>query len=65
VIRVKNRTKSLQAVQANLAESGRDVPDFLTRVEGPLPEGRFMRLPEVTDVSIPVKTQLIVELCSK
>ena len=65
VIRVKNRTKSLQAVQANLAESGREVPDFLSRMEGPLPEGRFVRVPEVTDVSIPVQTQLIVELCSK
>jgi small subunit ribosomal protein S4 len=65
VIRVKNRTKSLQAVQANLAESGREVPDFLSRIEGPLPEGRFVRLPETTDVSIPVQTQLIVELCSK
>lgn len=65
VIRVKNRTKSLQAVQANLAESGREVPDFLSRMEGPLPEGRFVRVPEATDVSIPVQTQLIVELCSK
>jgi small subunit ribosomal protein S4 len=65
VIRVKNRAKSLQAVQANLAENSREVPDFLSRIEGPLPEGRFVRLPEVTDVSIPVQTQLIVELCSK
>jgi small subunit ribosomal protein S4 len=65
VVRVKNRTKSLQAVQANLAESQRQVPDFLTLAEGPLPEGRVSRLPEEFDVSIPVQTQLIVELCSK
>lgn len=65
VIRVKNRAKSLQAVQANLAENRRDVPDYLTFVEGPIPEGRVSRLPEDMDVSIPVQTQLIVELCSK
>ncbi len=34
VIRVKNRGKSLQAVQACLAEAHRDVPDFLSRIEG-------------------------------
>ena len=34
VIRVKNRPKSLQLVQAVLAESHRDVPDFLSRVGG-------------------------------
>lgn len=65
VVRVKNRAKSLQAVQANLAESRREIPDFLTFSEGPLPEGRVARLPEDFDVSIPVQTQLIVELCSK
>src|SRR6476620_2212521 len=31
VIRVKNRAKSLDAVRASLAESHRDVPDFLSR----------------------------------
>jgi small subunit ribosomal protein S4 len=65
VIRVKNRVKSLQAVQANLAENSRQVPDFLTRIEGAIPEGVVTRLPESFDVSIPVETQLIVELCSK
>ena len=66
VIRVKNRPKSLQMVQAVLAESRRDVPDFLSR-------GRRRRCRKATcsacrkpaDVSIPVQTQLIVELCSK
>jgi len=65
VIRVKNRTKSLQAVQANLSEHHREIPDFLSRLDGPIPEGRVARLPEAFDVSIPVKTQLIIELCSK
>lgn len=65
VIRVKNRPKSLQVVQANLAEHPRDVPDFLSRIDGDIPEGRVNRLPEAEDVSIPVQTQLIIELCSK
>ena len=65
VLRVKNRKGSLQLVQSNLSEHERDVPDFLTRNDGPLPEGRVMRLPEAFDVSIPVQTQLIIELCSK
>ena len=65
VIRVKNRAKSLQAVQANLAENRREAPDFLSFSDGPLPEGRVVRLPEMMDVSIPVQTQLIIELCSK
>jgi small subunit ribosomal protein S4 len=65
VIRVKNRPKSLQLVQGRLAEPGREIPDFLALVEGPQPEGHVLRLPEAADVSIPVQTQLIVELCSK
>ena len=65
VVRVKNRTKSLQLVQATLAENRRDVPDFLTLVEGGIPEGRVVRLPGTEDISVPVETQLIVELCSQ
>jgi small subunit ribosomal protein S4 len=65
VIRVKNRAKSLQLVQANLAEHRRTVPDFLTLVEGGIPEGRVVRLPGPEDISIPVETQLIIELCSQ
>jgi small subunit ribosomal protein S4 len=65
VIRVKNRPKSLQLVQAVLAEASRDVPEFLNRVDGPQPEGHVVRLPEAADVSIPVQPHLIVELCSK
>jgi len=65
VIRVKNRKKSLHAVQATLAEANRQVPEFLSRVEGGIPEGRVSRLPETVDISIKAQTQLIVELCSK
>lgn len=65
VVRVKNRAKSLQLVQGRMAEVVRDVPDFLSRVDGQQPEGHVLRLPEAADVSIPVQTQLIVELCSK
>jgi small subunit ribosomal protein S4 len=65
IIRAKNRSKSLQAVLANLAETRRDVPEFLSRTEGPIPEGRISRLPAADDVSIRVQSNLIVELCSK
>ena len=44
-----------------MAEFHRDVPDFLSRVEGPVPEGRVRRLPTAEDVSIPVQPHLIVE----
>lgn len=65
VIRAKNRAKSLDVVRAALAESSRDVPDFLSRGEAQIPEGIVSRLPAMDDVSIPVQTQLIVELCSR
>jgi small subunit ribosomal protein S4 len=65
LVRVKNRAKSLQLVQANLAEFRRDVPDFLSLVQGGVPEGRINRLPSADDVSIPVQPNLIIELCSK
>ena len=65
VVRVKNRPKSLQMAQANLSENRHDVPDFLTLSEGDIPEGHLARLPESDDVSVPVETQLIVELCSR
>ncbi|MDH3716502.1 MAG: 30S ribosomal protein S4 [Planctomycetota bacterium] len=65
VIHVKNRKNSLQLVLSNLSENAPEVPDFLTLIEGPIPEGRVNRLPEGEDVSIPIQTQLIIELCSK
>jgi small subunit ribosomal protein S4 len=65
VLRVKNRPKSLQAVQSNVAENHRPIPDFLSPVEGPVPEALVTRLPDAEDASLPVQTQLIVELVSR
>jgi small subunit ribosomal protein S4 len=65
VIRVKNRAKSLDLVRGVLAEHNRDVPDFLTVSGGDIPEGIVSRLPSAEDTSLPVQTQLIVELCSR
>jgi small subunit ribosomal protein S4 len=65
VIRAKNRAKSLDLVRGAMAESSRDIPDFLSRSETQIPEGIVGRLPAHDDVSIPVQTQLIVELCSR
>ena len=65
VIQIKDRPKSVGLATANLEETGREVPDFLARLDGPQPAGQVVRMPETEDVSIPVQTQLIVELCSK
>jgi small subunit ribosomal protein S4 len=66
VIRVKNRAKSLDLVRANLAENRRDVPSFLALIsDGEIPEGHVGRLPDAEDISVPIQTQLIVELCSR
>jgi small subunit ribosomal protein S4 len=66
VIRVKNRAKSLDLVRGALSETNRDVPDFLSRSgEEQVPEGIVSRLPGADEISIPVQTQLIVELCSR
>lgn len=65
VIKVKSRPKSKQLAQASLAENRREVPEFLTLLSTDEPEGRVSRMPESSDVSIPVTTQLIIELCSK
>ncbi len=65
VVRVKNRTKSLDLVRGALAENNHDVPDFLSVADSDIPEGLVGRLPGVDDISIPIQTQLIVELCSR
>jgi small subunit ribosomal protein S4 len=65
IIRVKNRAKSLDMVRSVMSEHSRELPDFLSRADGDIPEGRVGRFPESEDVSIPVQTQLIVELCSR
>jgi ethanolamine utilization protein EutQ len=65
VIAVKNRPKAMTLVQASLAENRRQIPEFLSLVSGPQPEGHVLRMPAAEDVSIPVQVQLILELCSK
>ncbi len=65
VVKIKDRPKSVQLAQGCLEEVQRDPPEFLARVEGTPPQGYVVRIPEAVDVSIPVQTQLIVELCSK
>ena len=65
VVRVKNRSRSLDLARGHMAESPRQAPDFLSVTGAEIPEGIVGRLPGADDVSIPVKTQLIVELCSR
>jgi small subunit ribosomal protein S4 len=65
VIRVKNREKSLDLARGHKAETSREVPDFLSVTGSDVPEGIVGRLPAAEDVSLPVQTQLIVELCSR
>lgn len=65
VVRVKNRAKSLDLARRIISEGRGDIPDFLSVGEGDIPEGVVGRLPAAEDVSIPIQTQLIVELCSR
>lgn len=65
IIRVKNRAKSLDLARGHIEEGGVDVPDFLSVTTEGVPEGIIGRLPAAEDVSIPIETQLIVELCSR
>jgi hypothetical protein len=48
-----------------MADNSRGVPDFLSVTSSEVPEGIVGRLPAADDVSLPVQTQLIVELCSR
>jgi len=65
VVSVRPKPKSIERVQANLSELSRPVPDFLTRVDGDVPQGHFGRLPMPEEVAVPVQPQLIVEICSR
>ena len=65
VIRVKNRAKSLDWVRGAQSENSKDIPDYLAVTESAIPEGIVGRLPGTDDISVPVDTQLIVELCSR
>jgi len=64
-ISVKNRPRSLGAVRTNLEEGHVRAPDFLTVIPGEIPEGKVLRLPEISDVSLPIQPQLIIELMSR
>lgn len=65
VIRIKNRAKSLDLVRNSISEARADVPDFVSVSETDIPEGVVGRLPQADDVSVPIQTQLIIELCSR
>ncbi|MEO1496996.1 MAG: 30S ribosomal protein S4 [Planctomycetota bacterium] len=66
VVRIKNKANSLDMVRGAQADmGGKDVPDYLAVTESQVPEGIVGRLPSPEDVSLPVDTQLIVELCSR
>lgn len=65
IIRVKNRSQSIDLARGSMEQQQRDVPDFLSIAESDVPEGIVGRLPAAEDVSIPIQTQLIVELCSR
>ena len=65
VIRVKNRGSSLDLVRGAMSESHRDLPDYLSRSDGDIPEGIVGRLPSADDFSLRAQMQLVVELCSR
>jgi small subunit ribosomal protein S4 len=65
VVRIKNRSESIDLAKAAIEQQHRTVPDFLSVTTADVPEGVVGRLPGSDDVSIPVQTQLIVELCSR
>ncbi len=65
VVTVRNRPASVKSIKNVLDEVSHDVPDFLHRADDNIPKGIVIRLPEAEDVSIPVNSALIVELCSK
>ncbi len=65
VIRVKNRGKSLDLARGHMEMGNRKLPDFLSLSPSEVPEGVVGRLPAAEDISLPIQTQLIVELCSR
>lgn len=65
VVRVTNKARSLDLIRGCQAENQKMAPDYLAVTESAIPEGIVGRLPGPEDVSIPVQTQLIVELCSR
>lgn len=64
-ITAKARPKSLKAVQSNLEQLQRPVPEFLNLTKGDNPEAKVLRLPGISDVSISIEPALIIELLSR
>lgn len=64
-VTVRSRKESVKLVQESLEISARTVPDYLLRTAEDHPTAIVLREPLLDDVSIPVQTSLIVELCSK
>ena len=65
VLSLKNKKNIIEMVKATMQDTGNQVPEFLVRTEGEVPQGVMLRKPVTEDVSIIVQPQLIVELCSK
>lgn len=65
VIAMKNKKNIVEQVKAIMADNAVQVPEFLVRTEGEVPQGVMLRKPVQDDISIVVQPQLIVELCSK
>ena len=64
-VSLKNKKNIIEMVKAAMQETGTQVPEFLVRTEGDVPQGIMLRKPVTEDLSIIVQSQLIVELCSK
>jgi small subunit ribosomal protein S4 len=69
VVTVKNRPRSLQAVNLNLQQvTAPPIPDFLERTGNAVPEGRMTRLPTRGDVDPriqDIREQLIIEVSAR
>jgi small subunit ribosomal protein S4 len=65
VIAIKNRPKSLSIVKSRTEASPPSPPEFLEVSSSDPPEGRVVRLPGGSDVSVPIQVQLVVEMLSK
>ena len=64
-ISIKNRPRSVNMVKARIEGKTPSVPDFLELTSTEPPEGKVLRLPGASDVSVPVQVQLVVEMLSK
>lgn len=64
-VTAKNHPRSVGRVKTELEDQHGNPPDFLTVIPGDIPEGKVLRLPDLSDVSLPVQPQLIIEFCSR